>query len=139
VSSEVLQAAALIYLLMIAAFFLHKIRPLHVAIMGGAMLFDLLVPFYLYMHRDWYGQLVTHEGGADFILWCHWALLMTLYILYALQAKSGVALAKVAAADDKNSLALRAEHHLQARGVLLVRLFVILTGWAVFDPQFVLR
>lgn len=136
-SSEVLQAAALTYLLMVAAFFLHKIRPLHVAIMGGVMAFDLLVPVYLYTHRDWYGQLVTHEGAADFILWCHWALLMTLYILYLLQAKSGMALAKAGDGSDKKSLKLREGHHLQARGVLLVRLCVILSGWAVYDPAFV--
>ena len=47
-------AALVTYVLMLAAFRYAKQRTFHVLIMISVILFDLGMPIYLYLYKDWY-------------------------------------------------------------------------------------
>src|SRR3569832_2489134 len=49
------------YGLMIVAFYLSRYRRMHVDVMENMMVFDVLMPFYLYMNRNWYHRLIDRE------------------------------------------------------------------------------
>lgn len=114
-------AATVIYLLMLAAFFSARQRRFHVPVMIGAMVFDFIMPFYLYLTKDWYRRLVTEGELTSFLLWTHLLLVLTLYMLYVMQIQS----ARCILCGELN---LRTDHRAQGKAVLLVRAFVILTG-----------
>ncbi|MDA1107555.1 MAG: hypothetical protein O2845_04085 [Proteobacteria bacterium] len=114
-------AATVIYLLMLAAFFSARQRRFHVPVMVGAMVFDFMMPFYLYLTKDWYRRLITEGELTSFLLWTHLLLVLTLYMLYAMQIQSARRILR-------GELSLRTDHRAQGKAVLLVRALVIATG-----------
>lgn len=121
------------YVLMIIAYFMHRHRKFHMGVMIGVMAFDLLIPIYLFMRRDWYGRLIDHEDILTFGVWMHFMVVLVLYILYAVQI---AAARKILRGEDSESA--RQEHRAQAKGILLVRGFVLLTGAMLYDSQYLL-
>jgi len=120
-------AALLTYALMWAAFYWRRHRKFHVAGMVTVMLFDLSMPFYLVTHRDWYERLVTGGEILNFLIWMHLGLVITLYALYVMQIRAGLALLKgVEEAKDG--------HRTQGYGVLVTRGMVIFTGAILYEP-----
>ena len=116
------------YVLMLVAFKFHKIRLFHVPVMIGIMLFDLGMPFYLYAHRDWKTRLLDQGDILSFMVWCHFGLLITLFILYGMQAMGGRKLMT-------NREEARTEHQALAKGILLARALVIISGALLVQPQ----
>lgn len=114
-------AALATYVLMLIAFRYAKRRALHVPVMISVMLFDLAVPFYLYLSKDWHRRLIVEGELTSFLLWTHFLLLAMLYTVYAMQIKTALRLLR---RDDS----VRAEHRAQGQAVLVVRAFVIFTG-----------
>ena len=120
-TADTVIVASLTYLLMLVAFYLHRVRVFHVPVMVGIMIFDLSMPFYLYLNRDWKARLIDDGDILSFMVWTHFGLLITLFVLYALQIMAGKALLQ----GDEQA---RAEHRNVAKGILLVRALVIGTG-----------
>lgn len=126
--AETVIAGILTYLLMVLAFYLHRIRGFHVPAMIFIMLFDLLVPLYLYMTRDWKTRLIDDGDIFSFAVWMHFSLLIALFVLYAIQILAGLQLLR----GEQSS---RAEHKNIAKGILVVRALVILSGALLAQPQ----
>ncbi|HEY5604141.1 MAG TPA: hypothetical protein VIM41_13625 [Gammaproteobacteria bacterium] len=126
--AETVIAASITYLLMVAAIYWHRVRPLHVAIMVSVMLFDLLMPFYLYANRDWKTRLIDDGDIFSFLLWTHFGLLIALFVLYAIQIMAG---RKLLAGD----MSTRDEHKNVAKGILLTRALVIVSGALLYHPE----
>lgn len=116
------------YVLMIAAFYFSRYRRMHIAVMVAVMIFDALMPFYLYMNRDWYHRLIEREEIFSFLLWMHLGLVITLYVLYVLQAQAG---RKILKGDN----AVRHEHRGQAKAILFVRGLVLATAALLINPE----
>lgn len=116
------------YGLMILAFYLARYRRLHIAIMAGIIIFDLLMPFYLYMNRDWYHRLIEREEIFSFLIWMHLGLVITLYGLYVMQIHAGRSIIR-------GKSGARTEHRGQAKAILLVRGLVLATAALLVDPQ----
>ncbi|MDH5229052.1 MAG: hypothetical protein OEZ58_03170 [Gammaproteobacteria bacterium] len=114
-------------ILMLIAYKLPHIRWFHKSTMALVMLFDLAMPFYLYMNRDWKERLIDGGEILNFLIWMHIGLVVTLYILYFMQIKAGKALAK---GDEEQ----RENHRNQGRGILLTRTLVLLTGALLYEP-----
>lgn len=114
-------AASVTYLIMLAAFYWHRIRKFHISVMVSVMIFDLLMPFYLYANRDWKTRLIDDGDILSFLVWTHFGLLIALFVLYAVQIAAGRKLL----AKDMNA---RTEHKNAAKGILLVRALVIMSG-----------
>lgn len=106
---------------MLLAFKLHHIRLFHVPVMISIMIYDLLVPFYLYANRDWKTRLIDDGDILSFMVWTHFGLLIALFVLYALQATAG---RRLVAGDEE----ARTEHKSVAKGLLLTRALVIMSG-----------
>ncbi len=122
-------AAALVSLaIMLLAMRLFRIRSFHVSVMVLTVLFDLLMPVYLYLNRDWYGRLIEQGDIFSFLVWMHLGLVITLFFLYALQIGSGRRLLK----GDTEA---RETHRSNARAVLATRVLVILTGALLYVPE----
>jgi len=120
--------AALSYLLMVAVFFLARIRALHMTVMASIMVSDLFFPVYLYMTREWERRLFDEEEIFSFLIWMHVILIITLYLLYFLQIQTARGMLK-------GKVESRPEHHNQARGILIVRALVIVTGALLVEPD----
>ena len=131
---ETVAAAVITYLLMIAAVKFRHIRPLHIGGMSTVILFDLLFPFYLYATRNWKERLIDSGEILNFLVWMHFGLIITLYVLYYLQIQAGRSLVKNEYGDGDRSSVLVA-HQSQGKGILLTRLLVILTGWLLYEPS----
>lgn len=127
-TAETILAALATYLVMLAAFYLSRIRLVHVGTMVAVMLFDLAMPFYLYLNRDWKGRLIDHGEILSFLLWMHIGLLITLYGLYLIQIKTGLNLLS-------RDQSVRPDHRSQAVGILVVRALVIISGALLFEPE----
>lgn len=112
---------------MFAAFYLNRFRFIHVPAMVSVMLFDLAMPFYLYMHRDWEERLINGGEILSFLIWMHIGLLITLYGLYVVQIKTGFGLAS-------RQQAVRLGHRAQGVGILVVRALVVITGALLYEP-----
>ncbi|MEK7321926.1 MAG: hypothetical protein AABZ84_02465 [Pseudomonadota bacterium] len=125
---ETVWVAAGTYLVMLAAFYLSRYRWLHIPIMVSVMLFDLAMPFYLYLTGDWYRRLIEHEEIFSFLIWMHVGLVFTLYALYFLQIQSA---RKIFRGDGEG----RADHYSQAKAILLVRGLVLLTAALLVEPE----
>ena len=125
--------SVLTFIVMLAAFYLHKIRSFHIATMVGVMAFDLLIPVYLLLNRQWYLRLIEHEDILTFGVWMHFMVVIVLYILYIFQINVA---RKILRGEDLEKS--RAEHRAQAKGILLVRAFVIFTGALLYDSQYLL-
>lgn len=126
--AETVWVAAGTYLIMLAAFYLSRYRWVHIPIMVGVMLFDLAMPFYLYLTGDWYRRLIEHEEIFSFLIWMHVGLVFTLYALYFLQIQAA---RKIFRGDAEG----RADHRSQAKAVLLVRGLVLLTAALLVEPD----
>jgi hypothetical protein len=125
--AETTIAATITYILMIIAFKLSHIRKLHISVMSGCIIFDLLMPFYLYLNRDWYGRLI--EGGEilNFLIWMHIGLVITVFILYYIQIIEG---RRILA--GKNG---REAHSAQGKGILIARGLMIFTGAILYEAE----
>lgn len=118
------------YLLMLLAFSRPQWRTFHVYTMIFIMLFDLAVPVYLFLRRDWYTRLFEHGDIASFLVWMHFILPLALYILYIFQIQAARKLLK----GDSDGSA-RVEHRGQAKGILIVRAMTIVTGILLIEPD----
>ncbi len=125
---ETIAASLVTYLVMLAAYYWARHRAIHIPAMIGVILFDLGMPFYLYMNRDWKERLIDGGEIFSFLIWMHLGLVLTLYVLYVMQVQAGLKLRK-----GENSL--RETHIAQGRGILLARLMVILTGALLYEPE----
>jgi hypothetical protein len=120
-------AAFFSYLLMLAAYFLPRRRWFHMPAMSSIILFDLGMPIYLYTHRNWWHRLIEQGDLFSFLVWMHFGLLITMYVLYGAQILTA---AKILKGID----GARAMHHLQGKALLTVRGLVILTGAILAEP-----
>ncbi|NOZ52131.1 MAG: hypothetical protein GXP08_03145 [Gammaproteobacteria bacterium] len=118
---ETVIAATLTYILMLLAFYYHRMRKFHVSAMVFIVLFDLTMPFYLYMTNDWKARLIDDGEIFSFLLWMHFGLLIALFVLYFIQIPAGRKLLR----GDQSA---RDEHQNVAKGLLLVRALVIMSG-----------
>lgn len=126
--AETVIAATITYLIMLAAMYFRRFTRFHVTTMIGIMLFDLAMPFYLYMNRDWKTRLIDDGDILSFLLWTHFGLLIALFVLYFIQVAAG---RKLLAGNQE----ARPEHKNVAKGILLVRALVILSGALLVQPE----
>jgi hypothetical protein len=120
-------AALLSYVLMLAAYLWHRWRWFHVPAMLAIIAFDLGMPVYLYLHRHWWHRLIEQQQLFSFLIWMHFGLLITMYVLYAMQIMTARKILK-------GDIAARVEHHGQGKALLLVRGLVIVTGAILANP-----
>jgi hypothetical protein len=120
-------AALLTHVLMLAAYYLPRHRFIHVPVMIAVISFDIGVPIYLYTHRDWWHRLIEQQELMSFLVWMHLGLLVTLYVLYAMQGLTAHKLLR-----GKGDA--RPDHRLQGTGLLVVRGLAILTGAILATP-----
>lgn len=126
--AETVIAGILTYVLMLSAYYLHHVRKYHVPVMIFIVLFDLFMPIYLYMTRDWKTRLIDDGDIFSFAVWTHFGLLVALFVLYGIQILAG---RKLLLGDQE----ARGEHKAVAKGVLLVRALVILSGALIAQPR----
>ncbi len=123
---EVTVIAALgTYVLMLAAFYLHRLRAFHGPVMLSVILFDIGMPIYLVMNRDWNKRLIEQGDIMSFGIWMHFGLIIALYVLYAVQIQTALVLRRSPGEDTAKA---RKDHRAQGKGILLARGLVILTG-----------
>lgn len=124
--AETTIAATITFILMLVAFKYSHLRKFHITTMVGCMIFDLLMPFYLYLNRDWYERLITGGEILNFLIWMHIGLVLTVYVLYVMQIKEGK---KVLAGGS------RQDHIFQGKGIILARALMISTGALLYEAQ----
>ncbi|MFQ5344676.1 MAG: hypothetical protein ACE5DZ_01800 [Mariprofundus sp.] len=110
------------------AWLVKKNHMLHIILMGCIMLFDVFFPVWLYLTHDWVKRLIDNGELLSFAIWAHVFLILTLYALYVLQVQAGRQL--LGGKTDA-----RSEHRLQSRGIIIVRLFVFLSGAMLIAPD----
>jgi len=115
------------FLIMLSAFYLARLRRLHVPVMMSVMVIDLFFPVYLYMTRDWHKKLIEHGEIFSFLMWMHFILVITLYVLYVVQIQTA---RRLLGGDD----AVRKDHRTQGIGILIARGLVIFTGTLLAEP-----
>lgn len=125
--TEAVIASFITYVLMVAAYFLARQRFVHVPVMLACFGFDLAMPFYLFLTRDWVKRLIDNQDILSFGVWTHFGLVITLYVLWFVQLQSAIKLLR----GDR---AVLSAHHGQAKGILLVRGLVILSGAWLAEP-----
>ena len=116
------------FMVMAGAIYGRKRHALHISMMGSVMLFDLIFPVWLYLTHDWKHRLIDQGDILSFLVWAHFFLIMTLYVLYVLQIQEG----KQLLAKQKDA---RQNHRVQSRGIILVRVFVFLSGALLIAPD----
>ena len=128
--------ASLTYLLMLAAMYWHRVRRFHISVMVSVMLFDIAMPFYLVMTRDWKTRLLDDGDILSFGIWMHFGLIITLYVLYVIQVQTALKMLRSGkqAVDVNNLETVHREHRAQGIGILLARALVIITGAILADP-----
>ncbi len=109
------------YLLMVAAYYGARIRRFHMPVMATIMAIDVLFPVYLYLTRDWIRRLFDEGEIFSFLIWMHLILVITLYMLYFFQVQTA---RRILAGDAR----ARSDHRGQAKGILIVRALMIMTG-----------
>jgi hypothetical protein len=119
--------ASATFALMLAAFFLARMRRVHVPIMVSIMVADLFFPVYLYMTRDWHKKLIEHGEIFSFLMWMHFLLVITLYVLYVVQIQTA---RRLLGGDER----VRGDHRTQGIGILITRGLVIFTGALLAEP-----
>jgi hypothetical protein len=129
-------AASLMLVLMLAGMYWHRRRRFHITVMVSAILFDLAMPFYLVMTRDWGTRLIDDGDILSFGVWMHFGLIVTLYVLYVIQVQTALKMLRFStqAGDTKELEAIHREHRAQGMGILLARTLVIVTGALLADP-----
>ncbi len=123
--AETTIAATITWVLMLVAYKFAHIRKFHISTMVGCMIFDLLMPFYLYLNRDWYERLITGGEILNFLIWMHIGLVLTVYVLYVMQIREG---RKILAGGSREA------HLFQAKGIILARTLMIITGALLYEP-----
>ena len=124
--AETTIAATITFIVMLIAYKYAHIRKFHISTMIGCMIFDLLMPIYLYLNRDWYERLITGGEILNFLPWMHIGLVLTVYVLYVMQIIEGK---KVLAGGPREM------HKVQAKGILLARAIMIFTGALLYEPE----
>ena len=127
-TAETVIASAIVYILMLIAYRFPHRRAFHIPTMSAVMLFDLAMPFYLYLNRDWKERLIDGGEIFSFLIWMHLGLVLTLYGLYFLQIKEGRRILK----GKKRA---RESHGSQAKGILLTRFLVLFTGAILYEAE----
>ncbi|MEE8379652.1 MAG: hypothetical protein V3R49_04705 [Gammaproteobacteria bacterium] len=122
--------ASLTFLLMLVAIYWHRAHRFHVPVMISVILFDISMPIYLVMTRDWSKRLLADGDILSFGVWMHFGLIITLFVLYTIQVSAGLKLLKITS-DTGDS---RVEHRMLAKGILLARALVITTGAMLSEP-----
>lgn len=112
---------------MVVSFYFSRVRRFHMPVMASIIVIDLFFPVYLYMTRDW-GRRLLEEGEIfSFLIWMHFILVITLYLLYVVQVQT----ARSLLGGDAKS---RQDHRTQGIGILITRGLVILTGALLAEP-----
>jgi undecaprenyl pyrophosphate phosphatase UppP len=119
--------ASLTYVLMLAAYFLPHRRFFHMPVMSSIILFDIGLPIYLYLHRDWWHRLIDQQEFMSSLVWMHFGLIVSLYWLYWAQINT-VKKMITGNSDARNN------HRSQGTALLLVRGLMILTGAFLANP-----
>lgn len=119
--------ASVTYMIMLGTYFLAKFRRFHVTVMASIMVTDLFFPVYLYMTHDWAKRLIDQEEIFSPLIWMHFILVITLYVLYVFQMLAG---RKILQGDERS----RSDHKGQAKGILVTRALVIITGALLVEP-----
>ncbi|NOX28011.1 MAG: hypothetical protein GXP21_07490 [Gammaproteobacteria bacterium] len=117
------------YLLMLVAYRYRSKLWFHIPVMSAIIVYDICMPFYLYSTRDWYRRLIEQEEIFSMMIWTHVMLLITLYVLYALQVIAGRQLLK------GNNNEAREDHAAQGKGILIARALVILSAMMLVEPE----
>jgi hypothetical protein len=125
--------ATLTFLLMLLGIYWHRIQRFHVVVMSSVIAFDISMPFYLALTRDWNKRLLVDGDILSFGVWMHFGLIITLFVLYAIQIHAGLKLLK----STTNNETVQREHRMQAKGILLARALVIITGAMLYEPTIV--
>jgi hypothetical protein len=116
------------YALMLLAAYYARYRALHMPLMAVVIVSDLFFPVYLYVTRNWYRRLIEHAEIFSFLIWMHFILVITLFMLYFVQVQTARGLLR--GADGA-----RGAHRSQAIGILITRALVILTGALLVEPE----
>jgi len=116
------------FVVLAVAWLVKKNHILHIALMACVMAFDVLFPVWLYATHDWVKRLIDDGELLSFAIWAHVFLILTLYSMYVLQIQAGRQLL----AGQRDA---RPHHSLQGRGILVVRLFVFLSGALLIAPD----
>ncbi len=119
------------FLVMALAWWLRRRHAFaHAALMGAVMLFDLAFPVWLALTHDWWRRLIDQGELFSFMIWAHVILDLILYALYVMQAMEGRRLMV-----DPGAGEARKAHAMQARGILVVRVFVFVSGALLIAPE----
>src|ERR1035437_4796491 len=121
-------AAVFSYLLMLVAYFRPRQRYFHIPSMLAIMAFDVSLPIYLYLHRHWWHRLIEQQEIFSSLVWMHIILLIAMYALDAAQIHTARKMLK-------GIPAARADHHTQAKALLVVRGLLILSGAILANPE----
>jgi len=116
------------FAVMALAITFRKKKQVHISLMAAIMMFDVLFPIWLYMTHDWKHRLIDQGELFSFLIWTHLFLILTLYSLYVLQIQEG----KRLLAKKNNA---RQNHRVQSRGIIVVRVFVFLSGALLIAPN----
>jgi len=120
-TAETVIFVAVTYVLMIVAFFLSRYRTFHITLMSSLVVVDFLFPIYLYLNKDWWRRLVEQGELLSFMVWMHLLLVITLYVLYVVQISAARGIL-----SDRDGA--RDEHKTQAKGILIIKGLVLLSG-----------
>ena len=116
------------YLLMLAAYFLPRHRFFHIPVMLSIMAFDVSLPIYLYLHRNWWHRMVEQQEIFSSLVWMHFILFVTMYALDIVQIHTARKILK-------GNLDARSDHHTQGKALLIVRGLLIVSGAILANPE----
>jgi hypothetical protein len=116
------------YLLMLAAYFMPRRRYFHIPVMVATILFDVSLPVFLYLHRDWWHRLVEQQEIFSSLVWMHLILLITMYALDAIQIHTARKILK-------GDASAHGDHHSHGKALLIVRGLVIISGAILANPD----
>ncbi len=127
-TAETVVAASLSFIVMLALYYFARARVLHMGGMALIVIFDILMPFYLVLNRDWKERLIDGGEIFSFLIWMHLGLVIALYALYVMQIQA----ARGILAGDGEA---RLKHHGQGKAILLTRFLVIFSGALLYEPE----
>lgn len=127
-TAETVLFVAFTYALMLVAFFFSRYRTFHIAVMSSVIVVDFLFPIYLYLTKDWWRRLVEQGELLSFMLWMHLLLVITLYVLYVVQISAARGIL-----NDRDGA--RGEHKTQAKGILIIKGLVLLSGAFLVEQE----
>lgn len=124
--AETTIAAVCTYAVMLLAYKWHHLKKFHITTMVSCAVFDLCMPIYLYLNRDWYERLIEGAEILNFLIWMHFGLVITVYILYFMQIQEG---RKVLAGGSREA------HAKQGLGLMIARALMIISGALLYEPE----